>query len=117
MIVQTLKLPAPDSGFNLLHAIALGYQMMGRKSAIILPTQQEAEFYGKALSNRNITLLWASQLKETIEEVRKQLSDLDCVLVHDIKNNRTENGELWDLLIHAFHAETTLTTLIGSDTE
>lgn len=117
MIVQTLKLPAPDSGFNLLHAIAIGYQKMDRKTVIILPTDKERLFYAKRLLDSSITLMASSKLNLVPGKLRAQLSKFDCVLVHDIKTSRTSEGNLWDLLIHEFHASSTVTTLIGSDTE
>ncbi len=114
MIIQTLKLPAPESGATMLRALAIGYAKMGRKTLLVLPSQSAyVAFVNKFGFELDFDVLTA---KETLRSWKRGgLSVYESVLVDEIDQAHTAEGNLWDILIHANGRKDTV--LVGSDTQ
>ncbi|MGL1062172.1 hypothetical protein [Vibrio vulnificus] len=114
MIIQTLKLPAPESGRTMLRALAVGYAKLGRKSLLILPSQSSwIDFSNQHGFESDFDVLSAKQA--LVAWKRGALNVYDCILVDEISQSITAEGNLWDILIHANGRRETV--LVGSETE
>lgn len=114
MIIQTLKLPAPESGATMLRALAIGYAKMGRKTLLVLPSQSAwVAFENKFGLDRDYDVMSAKQALMAWK--RGGLSVYESVLVDEIDQAYTAEGNLWDILIHANGRKDTV--LVGSDTQ
>ncbi|ENB2089503.1 hypothetical protein D0258_004367 [Vibrio alginolyticus] len=114
MIIQTLKLPAPESGATMLRALAIGYAKLGRKTLLVLPSSEAAKEVVKRHGNAvGFDLLYARQALSAWK--KGMLLDYDCILVDEISQAMTAEGNLWDILIHASGRSDTV--LVGSDTQ
>ncbi|WP_191116370.1 hypothetical protein [Vibrio alginolyticus] len=114
MIIQTLKLPAPESGATMLRALAIGYAKMGRKTLLVLPSQSAwVAFENKFGLDRDYDVMSAKQALMAWK--RGAFSEFDAILVDEIAEAHTSEGNLWDILIHANGRSDTV--LVGSDTQ
>ncbi|MFH4522678.1 hypothetical protein [Vibrio alginolyticus] len=114
MIIQTLKLPAPESGATMLRALAIGYAQLGRKTLLVLPSHAAWVAYeSKHNDDRDFEVLSAKMALMAWK--RGGLSEFDAILVDEIAEAHTSEGNLWDILIHANGRSDTV--LVGSDTQ
>lgn len=114
MIIQTLKLPAPESGYTMLRALAIGYAKLGRKTVLILPTREHVFWFEKRHGQPDGFDLITAREALTAWKRGELTSVYDCILVDEISQSTTSEGNLWDILIHGkARAET---VLIGSET-
>lgn len=114
MIIQTLKLPAPESGSTMLRALAIGYAKLDRKTVLILPSQADVHWFQKHRGQSDdFDLMTAREALNTWK--RGGLATVyDCILVDEIGQSNTAEGNLWDILIHSKSRSGTV--LIGSET-
>lgn len=114
MIIQTLKLPAPESGATMLRALAIGYAKMGRKTLLVLPSHSAWVAYeAKYNDDRDFEVLSAKMALMAWK--RGGLSKFDAILMDEIAEAHTAEGNLWDILIHANGRKDSV--LVGSDTQ
>ncbi|ELH9641298.1 TPA: hypothetical protein NG563_004593 [Vibrio parahaemolyticus] len=114
MIIQTLKLPAPESGATMLRALAIGYSQLGRKTLLVLPSHAAwVDYESKHNDDRDFEVLSAKMALMAWK--RGGLSEFDAILVDEIAEAHTSEGNLWDILIHASGRSDTV--LVGSDTQ
>ncbi|MCG6268294.1 hypothetical protein [Vibrio furnissii] len=115
MIIQTLKLPAPESGSTMLRALAIGYAKLDRKTVLILPNLADVHWFQNHRGHpaNDFDLMTAREALNAWK--RGGLATVyDCILVDEISHANTAEGNLWDILIHSKSRSGTV--LIGSET-